>query len=294
MILVSDITNNKEKNTFFSLLLVYYLLFNCSVSTAQIQKNKNGLNKSLYNSSLPSLASSFNLTLITGLTQKAIIEREEGFYNIKSSTQPYFEGGVDYEHAFYKNNSYSVGLHVTAIGRNAIFHVPVEKINPIYKEPRPSDKFSAFDFGLVIPLLLQRQWNLSIRKAIYAQVGIQLHYSLESDIGYGDQYMDTSGNNIDVFDLNLNTNNQNKLWFTYTLGSGYQWVLKNNNLLKIGIVLNLSFTHFVQGNYQVNIPGDPFTQGTYHVNGSYLGIAISYGFTGLNRKIVRRYEKQKE
>ncbi|MDQ2753078.1 MAG: hypothetical protein M3R72_08660, partial [Bacteroidota bacterium] len=92
-------------------------------------------------------------------------------------------------------------------------------------------------------------------------------------------------------DLNLNTNNQNKPWFTYSLGSGYQWVLKNNNLMKIGLVANLSFTHFVKGTYQITIPGDPITQGTYHVTGSYLGIAASYGFTGMNRKLVHSYEE---
>ncbi|MDQ2751505.1 MAG: hypothetical protein M3R72_00605, partial [Bacteroidota bacterium] len=75
------------------LVFCYFTLFSClfiNVS-AQTYKSDTVANpaKTLQ------LTSSFNLTLITGLTQKAIIHREEGFYNVKSSMQPYFEGGAD-------------------------------------------------------------------------------------------------------------------------------------------------------------------------------------------------------
>jgi hypothetical protein len=37
-----------------------------------------------------------------------------------------------------------------------------------------------------------------------------------------------------------------------------------------------SFTKFVNGTYQVNIPGHPLTEGTYGTTGSYTG--MSYVF----------------
>lgn len=238
---------------------------------------------------------SFYVNLLSGVTQKASFNRTEGSNSAKSTIQPYWEVGADRHYRLTNTLSYLIGLHITVSGRNTIFDVPIKKINPNdYNEPLPPFKDNQVDAGLALPILIEKAWHIHPYNNIYIQGGIQLHYSLGSDVdGSGVNVQDSNGNNVEVFSIDLNANNQRKPWLTYSLGSGYEWMLKNYNLFKIGIVANLSFTHFVKGNYQIDIPGDPLTQGTYHVTGSYIGIAASYGFTGLNKKMVHTYENEK-
>lgn len=284
----------KKRKTFF-LTFFKWMVFICPVLPVRAQKLPKKTIDSLQSSSTSVIIPKgcFYLTLLSGITQKASLHKTEGFYNAKATVQPYWEAGADYQHTLKNCVSYLFGLHLAVGGRNSKFNLPVEKINPNLAKPYILEN-NEFDFGLALPLFLEKKWNMNYYKSIYAQGGIQLHYSFGYACdSYGEMVEDSNGNYVNVISEDLNANNSNKPWFTYTLGSGYKWVLKNNNLLKIGIVANLSFTHFIQGPYQINVPGDPITQGTYHVNGSYIAIAASYGFTGSNRRMVRNYEKRK-
>jgi len=77
----------------------------------------------------------------------------------------------------------------------------------------------------------------------------------------------------------LNSNNDNIPWFTYSLEGGFKLKLKNLNILKLGIIANVSFTDFVEGTYKINIPGEELTEGTYKFTGSYIGLSVGYCLT---------------
>jgi len=86
-------------------------------------------------------------------------------------------------------------------------------------------------------------------------------------------------------------NNDAKPWVSFPLNAGHSWLLKNNNLLQLAICSNISFTKYVNGTYQIIIPGKPLTEGKYSSTGSFIGLSINYVFTNANYRIRMAYEK---
>lgn len=97
---------------------------------------------------------------------------------------------------------------------------------------------------------------------------------------------------IDYFWMPLNKNNNNKPWLNYNAGAGYGFLLSNKNVLKTNLHINISNTAFMKGEYTFEVPGQPASSGLYKVNGSYIGIAISYVFTRTKRTIERLNERE--
>lgn len=246
------------------------------------------LKKTLYKEPL------FSVTLTPGLVEQAHIERKTGQYQLSAKPSLFIETGIDYRQTLQQNLLFVTGLRGIAFGRNAIFKVPIKDINPNgYQEPYPPIKNKDFDLVISVPLLLEKRWEIKANKSAYVQAGINFRYSLGYEVNdYTHVFTDSNNHMVEVFILELNSNNNKKPWINYTIGGGYGWLLKNYNILKAFFVTNISFNQFVKGTYQINIPGKPLTTGTYGVTGSSIGIIISYGFTGLNKQAVREYEKK--
>ena len=290
MMILKQHSYTKKKLPNFFLVLAYFTCVGCFFSKARAQTTSNSKDFNL-GYQAQGATSSFNVIILSGIAQKAVVEKQMGDYDMKSTLQPCWEAGGDYQYSLSKSRFLITGLHLHVNGRNATFRVPVEKINPdIYKAPYPITKFSDFDIGLSVPVFLQKEWTAGLNRRIYVLSGVQIHYSFETDIEYNDDYIDSSGSFIDVFDLSLNTNNHQKPWFTYTLGACYEWTLKNDNFLKIGLTGDLSFFSYVKGNYSIKIPNEIITSGSYEVRGSNVCVSVSYGFTGTNRKMVNKHE----
>lgn len=284
----------KKLNCFFFKFFVF-LLLNINLFKANCQEKGGTDHINTFRSSKEVFFNepSFLITFLSGLTQKASINKETGQYTVKSSPQPFWEAGIDFRGKLNKSLFLIAGLRGIASGRNAVFNAPMSEINPYgYREPYPPLKINEFDFGISIPLLVERKWQTKKYKSTYIQAGLTFRYSLGFDSDdYGNVFTDTNHQEIDVFSMELNSNNHKKLWISYNLGGGYSWILKNYNILKAGVLANISFTKFVNGTYQINIPGKPLTEGTYGVTGSYIGLSVSYGFTGTNKRMTREYEK---
>ena len=235
-----------------------------------------------------------NLPLVSGIP-KAKFYKEEGSYNIKTTVQSYEEASIDYQQRFAKTYSYSIGLHFTGSGRSAFFNAPVDKINSDYDPGYYSFmRANGFDIGLSVPLTLEKHWNVHQNESYFGQLGLQLHHSIIENFDDKDYFLqDTSGNYVNVFELSVNPNNERKFWFTYSFGCGYERMLRNGNLLRLGLAANLSFTQYAKGIYTITIPGEPQTLGKYHVYGSGFGVSVAYGLTRLNRSKTVRHFKNK-
>ena len=272
------------------LVLFVFLIINFTEAGCQVQRRSNEqyfnhLQKTILNKS------AFFFTLSTGVSQNAIINKKTGEYDIRSTLQPFFEGGINYQKSLKKNLFLIIGLRETVTGRNAIFKAPIKEINPYgYSESHSQLKINDFDFPISIPVFVEKGWQITKSKIVFIQTGVNFRCSLGSDIGYGYSLTDTNWQRIDVFSLELNSNNYRKPWINYNIGGGYGWVLKNYNILKLGVLANISFTKFISGTYQVDIPSHPLSQGTYGVTGSNMGLTVSYIFTGINKKLVKQYE----
>jgi len=222
----------------------------------------------------------FSLYAVAGFSQRAKLERESGDYVVTSTPQPAGELGVNLQCDLNDNFLFITGLAGTITGRNAVFsNPPIHQINPIYPDPFPLMTISDADFCASIPLWIEREWRPVQAQIIFARAGLNFKYSFGYDEDVSESWVyDTSNQRINVFSLELNSNNHNKPWFTYMVGGGYGWTLKNHDLIKLGLVANISFTKFVSGTYEVNIPGHPLTQGSYKVTGTYVALSFSYTF----------------
>ena len=230
-----------------------------------------------------------SITFSSGLCQKAGLRKLDGEYEISSTPKPFWELGITVQSDLNDNFYFVTGLKGSITARNAIFSAPINEINPnAYPEPFPPLKINDADFSATIPLLLEKDWQFKNGKLVFGRVGLNLKYSFGYDEDDYDNYLyDTSNQRINVFSLDLNSNNHNKPWLTYHVGGGYGWNLRNHNILKAEIVANLSLTKFVNGTYQINIPGHPSSDGKYGVKGSYLGVSLTYIFCEVQKNKMK-------
>lgn len=238
--------------------------------------------------------SSVQVSIFTGITPKASVAKTEGEYSIRSTPQAAWEAGIDYRYQAWKSISILAGLRGALTGRSAIFNVPAREINPAYPDPYPPIKIKEYDFNIAMPLLIEKEWRRAEKEMAFLQTGLKFHYSLGFDQNsVGNYFTDTNQTEINVFSLDLNTNNNKKPWISCSLGGGYGWQLKNDNIIRAGVMADISFSNNVRGTYQVNLPGHPVSSGTYKARGSYIGLFASYQFTGGNKKTPYSFDAHK-
>jgi hypothetical protein len=63
-------------------------------------------------------------------------------------------------------------------------------------------------------------------------------------------------------------------------------------LLRINLLANFSATKVVNFNYSIDVTGKPESTGIYSAKLSYVGLSISYIFTGANRRLLKLYEEE--
>jgi hypothetical protein len=235
-------------------------------------------------------------TVSAGFAQAGNINKSGGPYNISARPQPVWEAGVLYRGKISRNIYALGGFKGVVSGRNAMLrNAPVEKIDPNkYSSPFPPLKMTEFDFILSVPLLIEFNRALNNKKNFFVQGGVNLRYSLGYDFERNSHiFYDATGSQVEVLVMEMNSNNNGKPWINFNLGGGLEWRLKNYNLLKAGLLVNISATDYVSGTYRVNIPGESATYGTYAAKGSYIALSISYGFTGINNRLVRQQNKKR-
>ena len=223
--------------------------------------------------------------LLSGITSKAEVTTEEGINALKTNPQAYIELGINYQHVITHEFFWLTGLHVTGSGRNVILYAPNQStVFPAFRG-RSLFKNTQVDFGIALPVSIEKDWAYKTHGDFYANAGVRLHYSVGNDFeSYSIYLIDSAANILNVLNAGLNTNNHRKIWVTYSFGGGYQWKLRKGNTLKIGWQADLSFTHPVQGKYTENLPDNPTTKSNYRVSGTYVALRLGYGFTRLNER----------
>jgi hypothetical protein len=115
--------------------------------------------------------------------------------------------------------------------------------------------------------LFEKRWIKAGNSFWNAVIGLNFRYASEVYASEGASVIE-GGVQQNFFDMNLVFGNERKPWINYNLGAGHSWILKNNNLFKLNLLGNLSFTEFVKGNYQFTLPNKPVEDGSYGVKGS--------------------------
>lgn len=234
-------------------------------------------------------------SLITQWVQKANTKHIQGPYKLGASNTSGVELGLNYYRNFNKKYTLVTGIHAGASGRTHKLFIRGNDFTPplSYDVEHGPQLTRIFDLYLSVPVWLQRNWVVKHNRWWYARAGINIRY-------FPDEISESSffsilGDNIQrirVLEIDLEIFQNFTPWVNYNIGGGHTWLLRNNNLLQVGLLANFSATELAAGEYFITVPGKPLSRGEYGSKMSYLGLSLNYIFTRVNRKLSRLYEKE--
>lgn len=228
----------------------------------------------------------FGIEITASILPKAKITSEEGKYILKSHLQSSYDLGINYLRYINKNFSISTGFHFVVGKRNFFLHIPSEDING--RDGRYYIEEKELWGSFRIPLLLERNLYTREKNQLSIKAGINFRYSgMMPDEGYGVTVIDSNNQRTDVFNAEISARNNGKPWITFLAGASKSFLLDNKNILSLTLQADISPTYFLKSNYEITIPNQPVTSGTYKINGSSVGLSVQYIFTGANKQIVK-------
>ena len=191
----------------------------------------------------------FSLIFIYGRSPKAIINPDPQQYKIGTSSYESLEGGIDYHYSINKYFSIITGLRGGGIMRDLRYFIPGTEFTP----PLGYDieSFKIFDKSGVeffrIPFFVEERFFGKTKGFWNAQAGISLLFSFSNELINESMVQTANNQNITYLYGIFSPNNQQKPWFNYHAGVGYNKILKNKDLLRLSLVFELSKTQFFRG-----------------------------------------------
>jgi hypothetical protein len=220
------------------------------------------------------------------IIEKGIIMGETLPYNPTSNRRLGFEAGVEYYINFNKNFSLNTGILLGHLPRNFGFTIPKAYLPARFTEDLVIDGRFSRIFPILyvsIPLSFEKRYFIK-SNFLYYGAGLNFRYALMQDYNSVGHFID---NNAPNMELEENWIEQNKLNVQPIINFGYGHILKNNNLLKIGITANFGLTQIKATNYFFYSNNGPSQSGEYITRGGYVGLAVSYVFSGLLKKTIK-------
>lgn len=278
----------KKNLLLYKLAFGFVYFFGMPPASAQQNKleRKNFLNDFVFKGNHIQL----NISMLAAT--KAKLKNQTGSHPVTTRTGLGLLLSLKYKLNF--NNYYSLvtGAEAIMLGRNFITSFDKNDFSP----PLVQDyKIEGDSRVLVIslPVLIEKRWLYANTKFFFADAGFRLNASTGGDLDFSFIFLPHTNNGYyNAGGTVLNANNEAKPWISFPINAGHSWLLKNNNLLQLTICSNISFTKYVNGTYQIIIPGKPLTEGKYSSTGSFVGLSLNYIFTNANYRIRKAHEKR--
>lgn len=86
----------------------------------------------------------------------------------------------------------------------------------------------------------------------------------------------SSSGDMDILEIRIKGNKNPFL--NFNAGWGYALLLKNLNILKLGMCLNIDPSYIAKGDF-ILVTASSSDYGEYKVKGSYIGLLLSYSIT---------------
>ena len=236
--------------------------------------------------------SNLSVEITASVLPGAKISRDQGKYKLRSSLQSSYDLGINYLYNVNKNLLISSGLHMVVGKRNFFANIPSEdlpgfNINGVLLI---EDKELWGSFR--VPLLAEKKLHTKKAGVISIKAGINLRYSgLMLDEGVGVHITDQNGQPIYIFNADFQV--YKKPWITFLAGISKQFVLRNYNIVSVGLQADISPRYFYKGDYAFTIPNQPITTGEYKISGTSAGLSVQYIFTGANKRLNQNYQNKK-
>ncbi len=227
---------------------------------------------------------------------KASTKNLKGDKVIRSSATPGFKTGLVYGINFNKEYSLKLGAEAIIAGRNFEVNFYKDEFSPPLKKDYLLNGLKTFTGDLILgmPISIEKRFLLRKNKYIHAAAGLRMNFSTGGDFDIDQVTVENINNQyIHAAEIDKTANNDAKPWISYLVSIGRSYILGNNNILQLSLISNLSFTKYVNGTYQIDIPGKPLSEGTYSSSGAYLGVSLNYVFTNANYRLRKIYERVK-
>lgn len=224
---------------------------------------------------------------------KANIKTFEGNYHLRSALQSSFSIGVNYQINFTPSWGFSSGIRLDLIKRNFFLHIPDSDL-PGYLSTGGAPQIESKEIypRLVVPIKIVRNFNYNDKGFWDLSAGINVNYSgFSDDVIITTSIADSNFQLKQIFYGDFTSDNNKKAWISFNFGSAKSMILKNNNLIAVGIFFEWSFTDFIKGEYEITVPNKSLTRGIYKISGSLLGLSLKYAFTGINRKLISKNQE---
>jgi hypothetical protein len=232
----------------------------------------------------------FSIELIPAVLPKASITLEGAGYGLNSHLQSSYDLGFNGIRPLKNNFSLIYGVHFVLGKFNFFKNIPASDFPPSYQIN--SDyliEFKDIWFNLRLPVLIEREFNAGKHNSFCLQAGLSLRYSgmMIGDYSYGEIRSGFNSSYITIMQMDYTMHNKYKPWVTCLAGVTKSFVLDNKNIIKAGLLSDISTASFFKGDYAIAIPGKPSSPGKYKVSGTSLGLSIQYVFTGYNKRKVK-------
>ena len=135
-------------------------------------------------------------------------------------------------------------------------------------------------FYFKVPVEIERRWNSGVANSWNTNIGISLLFSINRTVEGFDAVFLYDGGTYKYLARSQNSNNHGKPWLNYHIASGYTWQLPRKNSIRANVKINMSFAEFAKVSYSFDLPSQPILEGQYGVTGSYIGLSLSYIFSG--------------
>jgi hypothetical protein len=270
--------------------------FSCLLFVGNVDAQQNKLKREDFLSDYVFKGNHLQFNFAALSTCKARLKNQTGSHPVSSSATLGLLLSFKYNVNF--NNDYSLvtGPEAMILGRNFFLSFDKNDFSPPLAQDYNIRGRNSYLTALIIslPVLLEKRWVYAKTKYLFGGAGVRFNFSTGADFDIFSIILKNTNNNyIDVGSVVVFANNDAKPWVSFPVSVGHSWLLKNNNLLQLAICSNISFTKYVNGTYQIVIPGKPLTTGRYSSTGSFVGLSLNYVFTNANYRIRKTYEKMK-
>jgi hypothetical protein len=215
------------------------------------------------------------------VARKAQISKSADKYNIDSHNQIGAEFGFDYALTVKNDLCLLLGLHTGIFGRDLTFLIPGSEFGNLDRgdlfDNGPPSKTYEFLF-IKLPLTLEKSWQIRAGQYFKLIAGTALAFGTKDGVTSNYRLALDGGGTLTFLTIDYTTNNRGKPWLNAFAGAGFEKLLKNNHFLQFNLIANYSPTYFIRGPYAFTVPNKPEIYGRYKVDGSYLGVQVSYSF----------------
>jgi hypothetical protein len=192
---------------------------------------------------------------------------QEAKYQLMTNPQISYEFGIRRIGQLNTQMGFILGFHFGLVGRNAAYIVPGEEIGLTdfgeYPFTGPIARERDISF-FAIPAEIEYRIFTHKKYMYLLNGGVSLRYAPLNNTSFAD---------MEVMEVNL-SGNKNP-FINVNIGGGVGIVLKNLDMIKVGLKLNYDPSYIAKGNFRLDTNSSS-DAGIYKVRGNSIGIALRY------------------